>query len=137
MDNIKIVYIPHWVEKTIAAVSFILVAVGSFASSFSLSETTENVFIVLGFTFLLLYQSRVWWFKNYVEWNKQQIFLKLNGNKGIRLKFKTINSAVLDKNQLFIKLKNEQELDLPISNLNRKNLQEVHLIIMENAIQNL
>ncbi|MBD0402329.1 hypothetical protein [Flammeovirga sp. EKP202] len=137
MKKIRIYHIPPFVEKIVLTISFLLVAIGSFSENFGISEFLENTFIVGGFVILLAYQSRVWWFKNYVEWNTKQIFLKLGNNKGLKLRFNTLNSCILQKDTLLIKLKNGETISIAIKEYNRKEVQELQLLLMENIIDKL
>ncbi|WP_044205932.1 hypothetical protein [Flammeovirga sp. OC4] len=137
MKKIRIYNIPPFVEKIVLSISFLLVAIGSFSDNFGISEFLENTFIIGGFVILLVYQSRVWWFKDYVEWNTKQIFLKLGNNKGLKLRFNTLNSCILQKDTLLIKLKNGETISIAIKEYNRKEVQELQLLLMENIIDKL
>ncbi|WP_062616148.1 hypothetical protein [Flammeovirga sp. SJP92] len=137
MKKIRIYHIPAFIEKIIVVVSFLLVAIGSFSENFGISALLEDILIVGGFVLLLLYQSRVWWFKNYVEWNKKQIYLKLGAGKGIKLKFATLNSCILQKELLLIKLKNGETISISIKEYNRSEVQKLQLLFMENIIDKL
>ncbi|NME67963.1 hypothetical protein [Flammeovirga aprica] len=137
MKTIKIYNIPSYIEKIILGFSFLVVALGSFSDNFGISELLENILIIVGFGLLLLYQSRVWWFKDYVEWNKKQIYLKLGTGKGIKLKFSYLHSCVLQKEFLLLKLKNGETISISIKEYDRKQVQELQLLLMENIIDKL
>lgn len=135
--KIHIYKIPNWVEKILAVISFLLVGIGTCSESLGIPELIENILIITGFSFLLIYQSRVWWFKNYVEWNKEQILIKLKTQKSIRLKYKHLLSSILQKNKWIIKFKNGEILEISIEDLERADIQKLHFILMENIIHKL
>lgn len=63
--------------------------------------------IILGFLALMVYQSQMFWFKNYIGYNKIGIVIKTNYIKGKKLKFNEIKNLVIDAGVLKIKSRNK------------------------------
>ncbi|MCH7413294.1 hypothetical protein MM213_07360 [Belliella sp. R4-6] len=56
----------------------------------------------LGFLLMTIYFSRMFWFKNYVQWNKKGVVIRIKPFRGKSLSFKDIKSSKLEGNMLTI-----------------------------------
>jgi len=56
----------------------------------------------LGFLLMTIYFSRMFWFKNYVQWNKKGIVIRIKPFWGKSIAFDEIKSSKLEANMLTI-----------------------------------
>ncbi|AZQ65493.1 hypothetical protein EI427_25100 [Flammeovirga pectinis] len=134
MESIKILKISKWIRHAVAVLIFIIVLLGTL--DLPTKELSKPI-IVFGFFLAMLYQSKILWFKHYVEWNKNYIVIKVNAKKALNITFSDIQSSVLKKDKLFLTKKDKEEVVIDLKNIKREDAQKLHFIMMENAISNL
>ncbi len=59
---------------------------------------------VVGYVFFGLHFSKMFWHKNYVEWNKTKIVYKIKTRFGKTLRFNQVGNVALKSNILFVTL---------------------------------
>ena len=91
--------------------------------------------IIKVFTFIIpiVYLGRIFWFKNYVRWNKNIIILKFNYFTDDTIKFVDIYSLERLENKLKITLSSEKVYEFNIDNIKPDHISKLNTIIVENS----
>ena len=80
--------------RTIVLVAFILSLIGVFKPFNLFSQETYKWIFNSGFLLWFVFFSRMFWFKNYVQWNKRGMMLKINSwiGMGTSIRFDEVKS---------------------------------------------
>ncbi|WP_281615085.1 hypothetical protein [Flammeovirga sp. SubArs3] len=134
MEKIKFIKVPQWAELLMHAFAIVLVVYGSGTIESVLSAMERNIIMGTGFAVLIIFQSKVFWWKHVVDITKTGIYIKVNTKKGIRFRFKDILSSSLKKDILTITLKSKEEFEISLKNIDRNDVQELNYLLMSKVI---
>ena len=82
----------NWSQRLLLVSALIILLTG-----YGVIFSYENKWlIILGFLALMVYQSQMFWFKNYVGYNKVGIVIKTHYIKSKSLKFKEIENLAIN-----------------------------------------
>lgn len=90
----------------------------------------------LGFLLQVLFFSRMFWYKNYVGWNKKGATIRINSILGKSIMFDNIKGVELDKKKLIITQKNGKNLMFDLNEIAESDTQKLNEILVKNAIAN-
>ena len=88
---------------------------------------------VIAYFILMLIFSKMFWFKNYVQWNKKGIMIKLNNSWGKNYRFEEISNVNLENNQLIISKFNGQRNNFNLQNIDRESINKLINILKTNT----
>ena len=97
-DNIQ----ANWFLTSLIVLSLICLMVGSFELITFENPIINKRISAIGFASQALFFSRTFWYKNYLQWNKKGMFIRINSFSGKSIAFKTIESTKLENNLLTI-----------------------------------
>ena len=88
-------------------------------------------FFVIGMLIQTAFMSRLFWFTNYVEWNKKTVSIKLNNFSTETIAFETISNATIDyeAKKLLITLNSGSEKVFKTENIVQSDLERLMLIL--------
>lgn len=103
-----------WVRVTLLIASALCILIG-----YGMIFNYENGLIsAFGFLIQIFILSRIFWYKNYVQWNKKGIVIKTNPIKSKTINFEDVETIIAEQESIIIQL---------LHNTNKKiNLKEIH-----------
>lgn len=114
----------------IIALAFLL------AGAFELIEfenmRINNYLTITGFLLLVIYHSKMFWYKNYVQWNKRGIVIRIKSFFGKSLKFNQIKSADITEENLIISKMDGDIVLIDLSEIVESDSQKLNEIIAIN-----
>ncbi len=125
----------NW-TSVLLIISLLFIVFGSFEIIEFGYKKTNRILIILGFLFQALFYSKMFWYKNYVEWNKIGMNIKLNKFIGKSIEFDFVKKVELENENLIITEKSGREILFNINNVEIKDVEKlVELIKLNSAIK--
>ena len=88
----------------------------------------------IGFLILTIYFSKTFWYKNYVQWNKKGIVIRIKSFLGKTLKFDEIKETELNENRLTITKTDGNKVQIDLTEIEKSDTQKLNEIILKNSI---
>ena len=114
-------------------ISLVFIIIGSFEIIDFEYKKTNKILASIGFLSQAIYYSKMFWYKNYVEWNKIGMNLKINRIIAKSIKFTDVQKLELDKNNLIIIQKSGRNKIFEINNIETSDLEKLLKIIRQNS----
>ena len=118
-------------------ISLILVLNGVFIFIIFENPTTHKYISSIGFLIIVIFMSKLFWFKNTVQWNKKGIVIRIKTFLGKSIKFKEIKETNLNENVMEITKKNGHLIQIDVSEIAKSDSQKLKDIILKNTIPNI
>ena len=96
----------------------------------------NKYFSVIGFLLITTYFSRMFWFKNYVQWNYKGILIKIKSLIGKSISFDKIKENHLNNGILTITKTNGKEFRIDLEGISKNDAEKLNKIITQNTIAN-
>ncbi len=90
----------------------------------------------IGFLLQAFYFSRMFWYKNYIQWNKKSANLRINSFWGKSLTFDQIRATEFNEDKLIITKKNGKKITLDLNEIAESDKEKLNEIIIKNTIAN-
>jgi len=91
---------------------------------------------VIGFLLQAIYWSKLFWFKNTVQWNKKGAVIRINSFMGKSLSFDQIKKTELNENKLIITKNGGEIVTFDLTEIVESDIQKLNEIITKNTIAN-
>ena len=114
-------------------ISLVLILIGSFEIIDFAYKRTNKILTSIGFFTLALYFSKMFWYKNYVEWNKLGMNIKINRIISKSIKFDNVKKLEVDNYNFKIIQKCGREKIFEIHNIKSNDLEKLLKIIKQNS----
>ncbi len=122
-----------WVALLILSV--VLIIVGTF-ELIAFDNPKINGFInAVGFILNATYFSKIFWYKNYVQWNDKGILIKINSFIGKSISFKDITGVRLDGKELIITKTNQIRACFDLSHIIKSDVEKLYQIIDDHSLE--
>ncbi len=131
-DNIS----KNWFLITILILSIIFLLFGIFEFIPFENPKINKGISGIGFLLQALFFSRMFWYKNYVQWNKKGATIRINSILGKSIMFDNIKGAELDEKKLIITQKNGKKFMFDLNEIAESDTQKLNEIIVKNTIAN-
>ena len=119
----------NWTRIALLILASLCLLVG-----YGLILNNENGLItIFGFLILTIMLSKRFWYKNYIEYNKLGIVIKLDLVKDKTIKFREIDKIVINDNELKLSLSNDKELNFKLANIHESDKNKLTRILIENS----
>ena len=118
----------------ILILSLILIVFGTFEIIEFKNTKVNKLITVFGFLLQIVYYSKVFWYKNYIQWNKKATYIRINSWAGKTLSFDNIQKTELNENQLTITKQNGKKVTFDLDNIKKNDSQKLNKIIVKNTI---
>ena len=89
-----------------------------------------------GFLLQVIYWSKLFWFKNTVQWNKKGAVIRINSFMGKSLSFDQIRKTELNENKLIITKTGGEIITFDLNHIAESDAQKLNEIIIKNTIAN-
>jgi hypothetical protein len=93
----------------------------------------NNLITSFGFLILIALLSKRFWYKNYVEYNKLGIVIKLHLIKDKTIKFKEINHIEIKDQMLKVSLSTTKEVKFKLSSIKEDDRGQLIRLLVENS----
>jgi hypothetical protein len=121
---------------SILAIAFACILVGAFGMIDFANSKMNAYLTVVGFLIPTIYHSKIFWYKNYVQWNKRGIFIRNKSFLGKSLKFDEIKKTELVGKNLTIFKSDGNKLTFDLKEISESDTQKLNEIIVKNTISN-
>ena len=128
-DNMK-----NWIWIAILILSGIFIVCGGF--ELFENPKTNKTLTIIGFLFQIIYFSRMFWYKNYVQWNKKGAVIRINSWSGKSLSFDQIKKTELIEKKMIITKDNGNTVTFDLNEISESDTQRLNEIIVKNTIAN-
>jgi len=130
-DNMK-----SWIWVIILILSLIFIL----AETFELFEFENPKLIkrisAIGFFLQVIYFSKMFWYKNYVQWNKKGAVIRINSWSAKSLSFDQIKKTELIEKKLVITKDDGNTVTFDLNEIAESDSQKLNEIIIKNTIAN-
>ena len=89
-----------------------------------------------GYFLLAVFLSKMFWFKNTVQWNKKGIVLRINSFLGKSLRFNDIITTEMNGRILTLTIKGERKIVMDLNKFTDDDVLKLNKIIKENTMTN-
>ena len=128
----------NWFLITLTLISFfcvIIITIGLLGIYKYENPIINKVFGLLGFLSITGYFSRMFWFKNYVQWNAKGIVLRLKPFYGKSIPFKEIKDLQFENSVLTISRKNGIDYNFDLTGIDERDTTKLIWIIKKYSFQ--
>ena len=111
-------------------IGFVLILFGFYKDYLGQGSLWTSISSVIGYIFFGLHFSKMFWYKNYVEWNKKGVVYKIKSRLGKTLRFNQVGNVALKNNVLFVTLNDGSKTEIDLHEVfpeDQKKLQEIFL----------
>ena len=124
-DNLQ----ANWFFISLIVLSVICLLIGSFELISFENPIINKRIAAVGFASQALFFSRTFWYKNYLQWNKKGIFIRINSFSGKSIAFKTIENTKTENNVLTISKKDGETFDFNLNGIDENDSKKLNDII--------
>jgi hypothetical protein len=115
-------------------ITFLIIAILCFVASYgSFFEYNLSMLPIIGFLIVIIFLSKRFWFKNYVDYNKLGIVIKFHFIKDKTIKFNEIGKIIIDDTNLNLSESNGRESNFEIDNVCESDKNKLIQILVENS----
>lgn len=126
----------NWIWIVILILSLIFILIGSFELIEFENPKLNKSISAFGFFLQVIYFSKMFWYKNYVQWNKKGVVVRINSFKGKTLRFDEIKKTELIEKKLIITKDNGTTVTFDLNKIATSDQQKLNEIIVKNTIAN-
>ena len=124
----------NWIWIVILILSLIFILGGTFEFiEFENPKINKRV-AAIGFLLQVIYFSKMFWHKNYVQWNKKGAVIRINSFTSKSLSFDQIKTTELNDKKLIITKTNGNKVTFDLNEIVHSDTQKLHEIIVKNTI---
>lgn len=123
-----------WKLRLLIIFSIIFLFIGIFEIPIFNNSRFNELLIKIGFLFQVLFFGRMFVYKNYVQWNKKGIYIKVNRFLGTNLSFDDIAKIDYQNDTILIKKKNDKEIPINLHNIHPSDTLNLFEIIRINSL---
>ena len=126
----------NWICIVILILSLIFILGGTF-ELFEFENPKLNKRIsAVGFFLQVIYFSKMFWYKNYVQWNKKGAVIRINSFSAKTLSFDQIKKTELNDKKLTITKINGNKITFELNEIVESDTHKLNEIIIKNTIAN-
>jgi hypothetical protein len=111
--------------------STVFILIGGFELFEFKHPKVHKTLFVTGFAMQTVYYSRMFWFRNYFQWNKKGANIRINSFLGKSLNFEEISTVELTDKMLKITKSSGNKLAFDLNHIADEDVQKLHQIIVK------
>ncbi|ALM08349.1 hypothetical protein SB49_11425 [Sediminicola sp. YIK13] len=111
-------------------IGLVLILIGFYKDFLGQGNLWTSTSSVIGYIFFSLHFSKMFWYKNYVEWNKKGVVYRIKTRFGKTLRFNQVGNVVLKNDVLFVTLNDGSKTEIDLHEVfpeDQKKLQEIFI----------
>lgn len=114
--------------------SIILFLIGIFKPFEFLSLKNSSYMFSFGVLLQIIYLSRIFWYKNTVQWNKKGLVIRIESFLGKSLRFDQIKATELNEKVLIITKTKGEKVKIDLNEIEESDALKLYKIILKNRI---
>ena len=126
----------NWFVVTLLILSIICLLVGIFELIPFKNPAINKGLSALGFLLQVVYFSRMFWFRNYVQWNRKGAVIKINTFLGKTITFDEVKKVELFENKIIIDKKDGSKVTFDLEDIETSDVEKLNEIIVRHALSN-
>ncbi len=123
-----------WVSMIILSLVFIII--GGFELIEFENPKVNKIISAIGFFLQAIYFSRLFWYKNTVQWNNKGIVIRVKSFFGKSLRFDEIKATELNGKILTLTKTNGKKIILELNEFSESDTHKLNEIMIKNTIAN-
>lgn len=127
-DNLK-----NWIWMVALVLSLVFILGGAFEFVEFENPKINKTISAIGFLIQVVYYSKMFWYKNYVQWNKKGAVIKINAFMPKSLSFDQVKTTELNDNKLTITKVYGSKVMFNLNDIAEADTQKLNDIILKNA----
>lgn len=100
------------------------------------NPNTNKYLNVFGYVLVIAISSQMFWYANYVQWNKRGILIRIKSFFGKNIKFNEIKAITLKNKKLIIRTTYDTEIEIELSHVVASDAIRLSEILKENTTAN-
>ena len=113
-------------------IGIIFILNGAF-NFFEFENSKLNKYLAaIGFVIIFGFQTQMFWYTNYVQWNNRGILIRVKSFLGKNVNFKDILSSELANKKLILRTVQGTKIEFDVSNIIPSDAEKLNEIIIEN-----
>tara|TARA_R100001369_G_C3251450_1_gene156184 strand:- start:83 stop:505 length:423 start_codon:yes stop_codon:yes gene_type:complete len=136
MKRIHFENMKGWIWVSVLILSLVFILAGTFELIEFENPKWNKKISAIGFFLQVIYYSKMFWHKNYVQWNKKGAIIRINSWTGKTLSFSQIKTTELNEKVLIITKKDETKTTFDLNEIAESDTQKLNEIIVKNTIAN-
>jgi hypothetical protein len=136
MKRIHFENMKGWIWVSVLILSLVFILAGTFELIEFENPKWNKRISAIGFFLQVIYYSKMFWHKNYVQWNKKGAIIRINSWTGKTLSFSQIKTTELNEKVLIITKKDETKTTFDLNEIAESDTQKLNEIIVKNTIAN-
>ena len=124
----------RWVLVPLMFIGLFLIINGAFDFIEFTNSKTNKYLNAIGYLIIAAISSQMFWYQNYVQWNKRGILIKIKSFFGKNIKFQEIKSSQLTDKKLIITETYGNKIEVDLSHITAPDAEKLFDIINKNTI---
>ena len=124
-DNLK----TNWLFISLILISIFCIIFGFFEIIEFENPKINKRISAIGYLLQAIFFSRMFWFKNYVQWNKKGIVVRIKSFFGKSISFENVKNSKLENNILTIYENNGKSYNFDLTEIDEKDSKKLNVII--------
>ena len=124
-DNLQ----TNWLFISLILISIFCIIFGFFEIIEFENPKINKRISAIGYLLQAIFFSRMFWFKNYVQWNKKGIVVRIKSFFGKSISFENVKNSKLENNILTIYENNGKSYNFDLTEIDEKDSKKLNVII--------
>ena len=133
MKRIHFDTMKNWIWIVILVLSFVFILGGTFEFFEFKNPKTNKTISAMGFLLQVFYFTKMFWYKNYVQWNNKGAVIKINSFRTKSLNFNQIKTTALIEKMLIITQVNGSKVMFNLNEIAESDVQKLNEILLKNT----
>ena len=126
----------RWIIIGISIIAIFFIINGAFEFIKFENPKTNKFLNAIGFLIVFAISSQMFWYQNYVKWNKRGILIRIKSFFGKNIRFKEIKSSELTDKKLIITETYGNKIEIDLSHIIESDVKKLFDIINKNTNTN-
>ncbi|PIB27863.1 hypothetical protein BFP78_15750 [Gaetbulibacter sp. 5U11] len=126
----------RWILLPLILIGLFLIINGTFDFIEFANPKMNKYLNAIGYLIVFGFSTQMFWYQNYVQWNKRGILIRIKSFFGKNIKFKEIKSSELNDKKLIIIETYGNKIEIDLSHIIESDVEKLMDIINKNTIAN-
>ncbi|WP_034057306.1 hypothetical protein [Lacinutrix jangbogonensis] len=126
----------RWILLPLILIGLFLIINGVFDFIEFANPKMNKYLNAIGYLIVFGFSTQMFWYQNYVQWNKRGILIRIKSFLGKNIKFKEIKSSELNDKKLIMIETYGNKIEIDLSHIIESDVEKLMDIINKNTIAN-
>ncbi|NRR93357.1 hypothetical protein HSX10_17420 [Winogradskyella undariae] len=126
----------RWILLPLILIGLFLIINGAFDFIEFVNPKINKYLNAIGYLIVFGFSTQMFWYQNYVQWNKRGILIRIKSFFGKNINFKEIKSSELNDKKLIITETYGNKIEIDLSHILESDIEKLMDIINKNTIAN-